>query len=311
MKKALVTGANGFVGSTLVRELIAGGVEVIAVVHKNRGNLPKDIRVIECDLKDSDKLPDLISDRKIDIFYHIAWDGSAGDKRTDTVLQLNNVQWTIDCLCAAKKMNCKKFVCAGSIMEVEAAFVTNTQGYKPGKSYIGGSGIYGSAKLAAHNMCVPIAAGLGIECIWTHITNIYGVGEFSPRFVNSTIRKIICNEPLEFTSGTQNYDFVYIDDAARAFRLIGENGKAFCNYVIGSSNAKPLREFILEMKNAVAPEKEFIFGTVPFDGINISLDAYSCTKTAEDTGFKASVSFGDGVKRTMNWLKEQDGNAKI
>ena len=42
----------------------------------------------------------------------------------------------------------------------------------------------------------------------------------------------------------QNYDFVYIDDVARAFRLIGEKGKPFHEYVIGSGNAKPLKNFL-------------------------------------------------------------------
>lgn len=297
-----MTGANGFIGSALVSELMAQNIDVIAVVHKNRERLPDNVRIIECDLKEIAKLSELISDRDIDVFYHFAWDGSAGKKRADTALQLSNVQWTLDCLRTAKAMGCSKFVCAGSLMEIEAAAVSNTQGYIPGKSFSGGSGIYGSAKLAAHNMCVTIAADIGIDLVWTIITNAYGVGEISPRFVNTTIRKIINDEPLEFTSGTQNYDFVYIDDAARAYRLIGENGKKFCSYVIGSSNAKPLREFILEMKESIASDKTFKFGDVPFDGINLPIEVYDCSLTEKDTGFKAQVSFSEGTKRTMDWL---------
>lgn len=304
MKKAVVTGANGFIGSALVNELMGNGIAVIAVVHKCRNNVPESVRVIECDLREITTLPKHILDKDIDVFYHMAWDGSMGSRRTDTFQQLNNVQWTIDCLRTAKEINCSRFVCAGSIMELEAAAVTNLQGYRPDKSYINGSGIYGSAKLAAHNMCVPIAVDLGINLIWTTITNVYGVGEISPRFVNTTIRKIINDQPLEFTSGTQNYDFVYIDDAARALRLIGENGRPFYDYVIGSSNAKPLREFILEMRAAIAPNKDFKFGHIPFAGANLPLKAYDCSLTEKDTGFRSGISFGEGVKKTMEWLKE-------
>ena len=117
--------------------------------------------------------------------------------------------------------------------------------------------------------------------------------------------KIINNEPLQFTSGTQNYDFVYIDDVARAFYLIGENGKPFCHYLIGSSDAKPLREFVLEMKAALAPDKEFVFGDVPFTGVNMPLSDFDCSITEKDTGFKATIPFGEGVKKTMYWIKEQ------
>lgn len=304
MKKAVVTGANGFIGSALTRELIANGVEVIALDRDgNNNNIPKEARFIPHELSESYKIPDFIPDRDIDVFYHFAWVGSAGSARADTSLQLQNAQWTVDCLQAAKKVNCGKFVCAGSIMEHETISAVYCQGNRPGLGYI-----YGSGKLAAHAMCASVAVDIGIDLLWAKITNAYGVGEFSPRFVNTTIRKIINNEPLQFTSGTQNYDFVYIDDVARAFRMIGENGKPFCHYLIGSSNAKPLREFILEMKTAIAPEKNFIFGNVPFTGVDLPLETFDCSLTEKDTGFKAEISFSDGVKRTMNWLKEIEKN---
>ena len=65
------------------------------------------------------------------------------------------------------------------------------QGNKPGKGYI-----YGSGKLVARTMTMSVAADLGIDLLWAEITNAYGAGEVSPRFINSTIRKILKNEPL-------------------------------------------------------------------------------------------------------------------
>lgn len=301
MKKALVTGANGFVGSALVRDLVANGIEVVALDREGcNNNIPDGVRFVAHELAESNKLPELITDRNIDVFYHFAWVGSAGPARADTALQLNNAQWTIDCLHAAKEMGISRFVSAGSIMEHETIAAAYRQGNKPGVGYI-----YGSGKLVAHTMCQCVAAEIGVELMWAKITNAYGAGELSPRFVNTTIRKIINGEPLQFTSGTQNYDFVYIDDVARAFRLIGENGKPFRHYLIGSSDAKPLREFVLEMKSAIAPDKEFVFGDVPFTGVNMPLSEFDCSVTEHDTGFKAEISFGEGVKRTMEWLKEQ------
>lgn len=307
MKKALVTGANGFVGSALVKDLIANNIEVIALDREGcRGNISESVRFVPYELNNSAALPDIIPDRDIDVFYHFAWAGSAGASRADTSLQLNNAQWTVDSLRAAKEMNCGKFVCAGSIMEHETISAAYKQGNNPGLGYI-----YGSGKLAAHTMCMSVASDIGMDLVWAKITNAYGAGELSPRFVNTTLRKIINNEPLQFTSGTQNYDFVYIDDVARAFRLIGENGKPFCHYLIGSSNAKPLREFILEMKSAVAPEREFVFGDVPFTGVNMPLSDFDCSLTERDTGFKAEISFGEGVRQTMQWIKEQNCDTKI
>ena len=174
-----------------------------------------------------------------------------------------------------------------------------TQGNKPGLGYI-----YGGGKLIAHVMCMSVAVDIGIDLIWPEITNAYGVGEFSPRMVNTTIRKVIRGEAPQFTAGTQHYDFVYIDDVARAFYLIGEKGKPFHEYLIGSSTARPLREFLLEMKASIAPDLDFIFGDIPFTGIDLPLEKFDCSQTERDTGFKAEISFGEGVRRTMEWLKE-------
>lgn len=301
MKKALVTGANGFVGSALVGELLKNQVEVIALDREEcNGNIPSNVTFIPHDLSHSNLLVELIKDRDIDVFYHFAWAGSAGIARADVSLQLQNALWTVDCLRVAKEIGCKKFVCAGSIMEHETISATYKQGNKPGLGYI-----YGSGKLVAHTMCMSVAADIGIDLIWAKITNAFGVGELSPRFVNTTIRKVINGDPLQFTSGTQNYDFVYITDVAKAFYLLGEKGRAFCHYIIGSSNAKPLREFVLEMKEAIAPKQDFVFGDVPFTGTNLPIQDFDCSNIEQDTGFKATVSFAEGVKFTMDWLKEQ------
>ncbi len=304
MKKAIVSGANGFIGSAVVRELTANGIEVIALVRGERASgMQKNslTKIVPFELEHADRLKERLADCGADTFFHFAWAGSAGAKRADTALQLQNAQWTIDCLKIAKELGCTRFVCAGSIMELETTKAVFKEENRPGLGYI-----YGSGKLAAHTMCKSVAADIGIDLVWAMITNAYGVGERSPRMVNTTIRKCLRGENPQFTAGTQNYDFVYIDDAARAFRLIGERGKPFCEYLIGSSKAKPLKEFLLEMQAAIAPELDFIFGDVPFTGVNQPLSDFDCSKTETDTGFKAEISFAEGCRRTRDWLERID-----
>lgn len=304
MKKVIVSGANGFVGSAVVKELAEHGIEVLALVHgTHRENLPEHSLVTCCpfDIANAAELAERISDRDWDTFFHFAWAGSAGSARADVALQLENAKWTADCLRAAKKLGCSRFVGAGSIMEIETWRAAYQPENRPGLGYI-----YGSGKLAAHTMCKSVAADIGTDLVWAMITNAYGVGERSPRMVNTTIRKCIRGEAPQFTAGTQNYDFVYIDDVARAFRLIGENGRPFCEYLIGSGQAKPLKEFLLEMKAAIAPDLDFIFGDIPFTGVNQPLADFDGAKTEADTGFKAEIGFGEGCRRTRDWIRREE-----
>ena len=300
MESAIVTGANGFVGSALVRELLDNGMEVYAAVHGgNRSNLPdaKGLHVVDFNLSDAAGLTGKIPFGACDTFYDFAWDGSAGSKCADVGLQLDNVRWTVDALRVSKELGCDRFLHAGSIMEHETMAAGYRDGNRPGQGYI-----YGCGKVAAHIMCMAVAAEMGVDLVWPEITNAYGPGERSPRLVNTTIRKCIDGVSPQFTSGTQNYDFVYIDDAARAFRLIGEHGEPFTEYLIGSSTARPLREFLMEMHDSIAPDLEFVFGDVPFTGVDLPLSYFDCSKTELDTGFRAHVSFAEGCRRTRDWI---------
>lgn len=303
MKKAIVTGANGFVGSHVCKALADDNTQVYAVIKDENENIDNiknlnNINIVYCELDSITELPDKITDRDIDVFYHFAWVGVSSALRSDENIQAKNALWTAQALRTADKMKCKKFVNAGSIMEKETYMAVCTQESRPAEGYI-----YGAGKLFARAICKPIASSLNIDLCWAVITNTFGIGEFSSRFVNSTIRKIIAGEPLQFTSATQNYDFIYIDDVARAFVAIGKYGKANKEYVIGSGNARPLKEFIVELLQTLAPNAVPLFGDVPFTGVNIPLEEFDTTDIEKDCHFKPSTSFSEGITLTMDWLK--------
>lgn len=308
MNKVIVTGANGFIGSCFVKELLRNGISVITVDLPNHSDNINNLDCLNigCDLSNpislleySKRISNYVKECNPDTFFHFAWNGSAGSQRFDTKIQLGNVQNTIDTLKVSKKLGCKKFVCAGSIMEEESYLAAYAQGNRPGLGYI-----YGSAKLAAHAMCMSIAADIDIDLCWAMITNAYGPGEISPRFINTTLRKIINGETLSFTQAMQNYDFVYIDDIARAFYCIGEYGIPFKRYLIGSGNPQILRNYIREMIDTVAPGYNVKFGDIPFTGISLPIELFSNKDLVKDTGFSCNVSFSEGVLKTYNFLKE-------
>ena len=299
MENVIITGGSGFVGSNTVKYFLSQGVKVLSIDRAENGPFEAEgLTHLQCDVFNAEELKNKLPKGVYDTFIHFAWVGSAGPARVDYNLQMKNALMTVECLKVAKEIGCKRFLCAGSIMEYEVEAAIHAQGSHPGMGYI-----YGMGKHIAHCMCKSVAADIGIELVWPMITNAYGAGELSPRFVNTTLRKIINGEPLQFTAATQNYDFVYVTDVAKAFYLIAKNGNPFCEYMIGSGNARPLKEFILEMQQALAPEATPLFGDVPFTGTNMPLSTFSTAETEKDTGFKAEVSFAEGTRMTMEWLK--------
>lgn len=302
MKKAIVTGANGFVGTAVCKELSDRGIEVIAIVRhpdepicniaKNNG-----IRIVYSDLSNFGNLAELIQERDIDVFYHFAWVGSAGPLRGDADVQMNNIKYTCDAVKACAAMRCNRFVFASSIMEYEIEAMMDTDA-TPGINTL-----YCSAKVAADYMARTIAGSLGVEYIRAVISNIYGPGELSPRLVNTSLRKMLNGEHCEFSAGEQMYDFIYITDAAKTMVAIGEQGKNNRTYYIGSQEPKPLKEFLLTMRDCVNPDIQIGLGEIPFNGISLTYKEFDINAVKNDTGFIPEVTFKDGIENTIAWLR--------
>lgn len=305
MKKAIITGATGFIGSALVCELLSQGIEAIAIVRPgslNINRLPQGIRIVECNLNQFGRLPDLLSEHDVDVVFHTAWQGVSDSDARKQEVQLQNLSATLELIDAADRMGIKSFVGCGSIHEEEALvemaqdkIVTNLGLY------------YKSAKTAAHWMGKAKAGSLGIRFFWPLI-NTYGEGEKSARLVNTIIRKIFQNESPALSVGAQYYDFVHIRDVAHALYLIAQNGVDGTNYVIGSGAAKPLREF-LEVVGRIANEINgsnipLGFGKITSNVISLPKDVFDSEKLVRDTGFVPQISFEEGIRKTALWIRE-------
>ena len=187
-----------------------------------------------------------------------------------------------------------------SINEMETYEYLQSDDIDPAGGYI-----YGTGKLAAHLMGETVAKMTGVEFIPVIITNIYGVGEKSARMIYTAIRKLIHKEHCSFTAGYQTYDFIYITDAINAIIAVAEKGKPFNRYYIGSGEPKPLREFLLEMRDLVDPAAEIGLGDLPFKGVNVSYDQFDLKKVERDTGYVNQIPFAQGIKMTADYIREE------
>ena len=303
MNVAVVTGASGFVGKAVVKELLKQGVEVYSIIHK-KTCIPAELEgshLVVCGLRDYDKLPALIKTNLVDVFFHFAWEGTAGVLRGNEKIQLANVQGTCDAVFAAIEVGCKKFVFASSIMEYEVDAEIKTM-RNPGIN-----SIYSTAKITADYMARILSSKSNLGYISALISNIYGPGEKSPRLINSCIRKLLNGEHLSLTFGNQLYDFIYITDAARMFTMIGDKGKEGCIYYIGNRKARPLRSFLEELRDIVSPQASLGFGEVPFNGISLTYKEFDTELLYRHTGIEPRISFTEGITRTRDWIIKESG----
>ena len=308
MKKAIVTGANGFIGKNLVNELIQNNVEVIAVDRKgaNWSSLSDKAISIECDLSEISRLPEIISDRDIDCIFHLAWQGVSDSDAKNYEVQLKNVTATMELIKAANEMKVPSFILAGSIHEFEAKVEMNS-----GAPVTNLGNMYKTAKLTAHWMGKAFAGSYGIRFLCPLIINAYGEGENSARLINTLVRKVLNGESPELSDATQLYDFVHVTDVARAFYLIGEKAVNGKEYIIGSGTAKPLKDFLTiagDMANAAKGGEKIPLGFGKYKGKSVSLppEAFDTTSLTEDTGFKPQISFEDGIKRTIDCVLKEN-----
>lgn len=314
MRTAVITGANGFVGFALLRELLTNDYNVIAVVRPSSvisfnmklkelassGLDTSRVEIIPVDLGDADEVRHSLryTGTPIDTFYHLAWNGSAGLKRRDIDLQLSNVNVSIHLIRLASDLECKTFVGAGSITEDVVLKMSYERGGKTTLDYL-----YSTAKLEAHLASQIIAQKEGLDFRWAKITNAYGAGVNEEQFIPTTLKKMLANEPCSFKKGDQLYDFIYVTDAARAFRLIGERGQDMEVYRLGSGAAAPLSSFIETMHEVTGSKSELTFSRNSEQICYLPKASFSIDTLERDTGFRPEVSFAEGVKKTIEAFK--------
>lgn len=164
MRNVIISGAAGFIGNAVVRQLISQGVSVVAVV-KPETTMSEDafrlnglnIPVIECDLKEMEKLPRLIDGRNYDVFYQFAWDGLSKEALLNYKTQIDNITWTMKSIEAAAALNCKKYIGAGSYTQMELLYQKGRFFTEDRHKY------YRVAQLASETMGRAVAKELGIQ----------------------------------------------------------------------------------------------------------------------------------------------------
>ena len=295
MKRAILTGATGAVGSALIKELIKNNIEVLVLCRENsvrNCNIPIHPLVTKeyCDLSELNVVTNKTG-KDWDVFFHFAWLGTTGAARNDMYLQNQNVRYALDAVAAAKRFGCHAFIGAGSQAEygqVEGLLTPET----PALPEMG----YGIGKLCAGQMTREYAHQLGMKHVWVRILSIYGPNDGIQSMVMSTIARLKNGDVPQFTKGEQMWDYLYSGDAAEAFWLLGEKGHDGKVYVLGSGKARPLAEYIKEIRDTVNPNAEIALGAIPYGEKQVMHLQADISELEKDTEWNPKTSFKSGIK---------------
>ena len=289
--RAIITGATGAIGTALVNEFVKNGVETLVFVREGGRNrsipLSPLVTKITCPLE---RLKDIRNEtgKSYDVFYHFAWANTFGEGRNDADAQVKNIEYALNAVETAKRFGCHTFIGAGSQAEygrAEGALTPDTPTFPENG--------YGIAKLAAGFLTRLRAEQLGLKHIWVRVLSVYGPNDGAQTMVTSTIAKLRNGEKAQFTRGEQLWDYLYSADAAEAFRLLGEKGIDGKTYVLGSGNARPLREYIQIIGKSLNAENLLDFGSIPYSKKQVMHLCADISELTNDTGWKPRLGFED------------------
>lgn len=302
MKKVVVTGATGFIGRYLVRELLSQNITVYGIgtdIKKLEGEqYGKGFYPVAADFRVYNSLDRyIIHEKDIDVFFHLAWQGGFTTALKDYSLQFTNAQAACDALISASNLKCKKFVYAGTVNEIEINQFMNNERFEPRNTCI-----YASAKVAADMICRTLAYNAKIEYCSALIPLPYGVGNASRQLINTVIKNCYTGQPSKLIKGDNQYDIAHISDIVKALYAIGDKGIDMRSYYIGHRKLRTFKEIVSDIRDIVNPNAKLLFGEYQ-DSLNMDYSYTDLDALYKDTGFECTADLKETILQQAVWLK--------
>lgn len=307
-RRCLVTGGAGFIGSTIVDQLLdAGAAEVIVLDNFVRGswhNLVSAqasgrIKVVKGDICDAKLVDDLTAG--MDFVFHkaalrITRCAEAPREAVDVL-----INGTVNVLEAAVHHKVKKVIAASS------ASVYGDPSYLPmDESHpFNNRTLYGAGKIACEQMLRAYYTMFGLPYVAFRYFNVYGprmdvVGVYTEVLIRWLDAIEANRPPLIFGDGTQSMDFVYVADVARANILAAQSDVTDEVFNVGTGRQTSLRELcdlVIHLTNSpMRPEYREARKVA-----NVQARRAATEKALKLLGFEANVSLADGLEELIRW----------
>ena len=312
--KAIVTGATGFIGYALCQELLKQGEEVVAIIRPSSAHAHRFTALLQenPDYRERfsieevplDALRDyaeivLRQQKKADVLYHLAWNGSSGADREDFDIQQSNIRYTADAIRLAKAYQCHRFIGAGSQAEYGVVHGIANEENTICKPFM----MYGAAKLSCYHMGRLLAGQLGIRFVWSRIYSVYGAGENE-----GTLLSYLCNTLKEGSTPQLSacgnmWNFLEIGDCAKILVLLGTSYGTNGIYNVASPDTRILKEYIKQARDIISSGAGLGFGEKTSDPqktywLNPDITRLKMLLETAEPDF-SFTSFEDGIRRKV------------
>jgi UDP-glucose 4-epimerase len=314
--RVLVIGGAGFIGGFVVKELLKHDIKEV-VIYDNfaRGkqeNIVESLKDSRCtiypfggDVRETDILDTAM--QGIDYVFHLAAMWLLHCKDYPRTAFDVNIGGTFNVLEACVKNNVKKLISSSSASVYgDASEVPMTEAHP-----FNNKNFYGATKIAGEAMATAFNDRYGLEVIGLRYMNVYGPGQ-DQHAVYSGVVPIMLNkieageQPVINGDGSQAYDFVYVEDVAKANIAALESDIKCDNYNVGTevqTSIKELCDTILDLKKSDLKVKY-----VPYsadDARALVQNRIGSRQRAEkELNFKYQDSLKEGLQKLINWRQE-------
>lgn len=307
--RALVTGATGFIGSHLVRRLLADGVEVhgltstVSSVYAVRlVDLRDRIALHEGNLADRSAMDALVAEVRPTHVFHLGAYTHVGKswQRVDECVQAN-VQGTVNLLQALDGTGYERFVNTGT-SEIYGDIAVPFQEDKPVRPM----SPYAASKYAAECMCRVFFEGKGWPIVMLRPFNGYGPAQTADRVIPEVIVRALRGEDLRMTQGRQTREFNYVEDLVdgmvRAAATPGIEGQLLN---LGCGEDVSIREVTTLVLDLLGNPVRAHFGALPERPTEIWTMRSDATRARDLLGWKPQHSLSDGLHKTIAWYRRE------
>jgi UDP-glucose 4-epimerase len=302
VERVLVTGAAGFVGAAVVRQLLADGRAVMVFVRDGTNKrrisaLLPELEVLHGDLRNLSSAEEEVRVFAPDAIAHLAWEGVKGADRNSPA-QVGNVMTSISLLELAIKLNCKAFVGLGSQAEYGPS-----QGRLSEQAPTRPTTLYGAAKLATGVLLERMAAVSGMPFAWLRLFSSYGEDDDPSWLLPYLTRALLEGKRPAVTAAEQRWDYIHVEDVANAVVASLDSG-ASGTFNLGSGMARPLRQIIGMVRDFVDPGLEIGFGEVPYRPDQVMHLEADISTLSGATGWRPRVSLEAGLQKLVAWHRD-------